>query len=245
MFGAIDVAFTNQDDGTNSLNGFNDNGSTIGFAHEHMISEGVTAFAHAEFAFDADDGSIGDAVNSDATALDGLNGVDTLFVGVKGDFGTAIYGVDDTVYDWVDVVDTGENLGLGGGIAATKDHEFIQYVSPEIAEGVTVGATIPVESDATFAGALAAKYAMDNLEVVFAYAMGREDAGTEDGDTIGLGATFSMDELTLIGQYETKGEGVSGAKDGSDYLALQGVYAMGQNQFALGYGMTSYEAAGA
>ena len=229
VFGAVEVAFSSVDDGKS---GFNDNGSTIGFAHEHSLSEGVTAFANVEFAFDVDDDNLGDDDEGGDTPLNGLDSVDTAFVGVKGDFGTVIYGVDDTVYDWVDVVDTGEVVGLGGGIADTKDHEFIQYVSPEIADGVTVGVTVPVESDANFAGALAAKYATEDLEVVFAYAMSREEDGVDGNDTIALGATYSMDDITVMGQYEME-------DDVADYLAIQGAYAMGQNSFSLGYGLTS------
>ncbi|WP_156508795.1 porin, partial [Oleiphilus sp. HI0132] len=83
---------------------------------------------------------------------------------------------------------------------------------------------------------LAAKYAMDNLELAFAYSMGREEAGVEAEDTIGLGATYSMDDITVMLGYESMSDTV-------DYIGLQGMYTMGQNQFALGYGMKSYDGA--
>jgi len=73
------------------------------------------------------------------------------------------------------------------------------------------------------------------LDVVLAYSMGREEAGVDAEDTIGLAGTYSMDDITLIGQYETM-------SDAADFIGVQGMYSMGANVFALGYGMTSYDA---
>jgi len=222
IYGSAEVVYKNVDTGGATTNGVEDNGSTLGFTHSHMISEGVTAFMKAEFHFSADE----------TTA--GINGSDEIYVGVKGVFGSIQYGVDDTVVEWTDVVDTSEATGLEGEISAVSEIENIQYVSPEIAEGVVIGVTLPVESQSDFAGALAAKYSMDNLEVAFAYAMGRDDSGVAATgaaeDTISLGGVYTMDEITVMAQYETQA-------DTADYIGLQGMYTMGQNQFALGYGM--------
>jgi predicted porin len=225
IYGSVEVTYTNVDAGGATTNGVADNGSTLGFKHSHMISEGVEAFMKAEFEFRADE----------TTA--GVNNSDEIYIGVKGDFGSVQYGVDDTVVEWTDVVDTSENTGLAGEISAVSELENVQYVSPEITEGLVVGVTIPVESQSGFAGALAAKYSMDNVEVALAYSMGRDDSGAAAAtpannpeDTISLGAVYSMDDITVMGQYETQ-------KDAADYIALQGMYAMGQNQFVLGYGV--------
>lgn len=224
FYGDIDVAYVHADADGNTANAVMDSDSTFGLTHSHMVSEGVTAFAKVEFEFDADE----------TTA--GINQSDEIYVGVKGDFGSVQYGVDDTVYEWVDVTDTSEFVGLEGELAADSEVENLQDVSPEIADGLTVGVTLPVESSSVFAGALAAKYAMDNLELAFAYSMGREEAGVEAEDTIGLGATYSMDDITVMLGYESMSDTV-------DYIGLQGMYTMGQNQFALGYGMKSYDGA--
>jgi len=201
-----------------------DNGSTIGFKHSSAISEGVEAFFKAEFEFEADD--------EDSST--GLSKVDEAYIGVKGEFGSIQAGTDDTVYEWVDMVDTSEFTGINGGeIAALKEGDNIQYVSPEIADGLIVGVTAPVDSDTAFGGAIAAKYAADNLEVALAYSLGREEGTVDAEDTIGLAGTYSMDDITLIGQYETN--------DDLDFIGVQGMYTMGQNVFALGYGLTTFD----
>lgn len=227
IYGSVEVTYTNVDAGGATTNGVADNGSTLGFKHSHMISEGVEAFMKAEFEFRADETAAGEGNG-------GINNTDEIYIGVKGDFGSVQYGIDDTVVEWTDVVDTSENTGLAGEISAVSEVENVQYVSPEIAEGLVVGATIPVESQSNFAGALAAKYSMDNIEVALAYSMGRDNSGAAATggaeDTISLGAVYSMDDITVMGQYETQ-------KDAADYIALQGMYAMGQNQFVLGYGV--------
>ena len=46
VFGSLEVAYTNVDNGNDTTNGVADNGSIIGFSHEHMLSEGVTAVHH-------------------------------------------------------------------------------------------------------------------------------------------------------------------------------------------------------
>lgn len=235
IYGNIQLAHVSESTNTTDSNEFSDNLSTIGFKQSHAISEGVKAFFKAEFEYNGDNNKEGG----------GIDKLDEAYVGVKGEFGSIQIGSDDTVYEWVDMVDTDEVYGLiDSEIAADQEGDNIQYVSPEIAEGLVIGVTVPFDSDSTFAGALAASYSTDNLDVALAYSMGREDAGSEDGDTIALAGTYTIDDLSIIAQYETKSEGASGSKDGKDFLALQGMYTMGQNAFALGYGMTSYDATG-
>jgi predicted porin len=227
IYGNIQLVHVNTDNDGDTAHELQDNGSTIGFKHDHAISEGVTGFFKAEFHFDADE-------NNGANKGLGEK-LDEAYIGVKGDFGMIQVGTDDTVYEWVDMIDTSENTGINGGeLAGLTEGDNLQYVSPEIADGLVIGATIALDDDganASHAGALAAKYAMDNLEVAFSYAMSRGDGE----DTIGLAGAYAMDDLTLIAQYET-------TTDDRDFMGLQGMYAMGQNQFALGYGMTSFDA---
>jgi predicted porin len=235
IYGNIQLGYVSDNTNTTESKGLKDNLSTIGFKHNHTISEGVEAFFKAEFEYNGDNNEEGG----------GIDKLDEAYVGVKGEFGSIQIGSDDTVYEWADMVDTDEVYGLiDSEIAADQEGDNLQYVSPEIAEGLVIGVTVPFDSDSTFAGALAASYSTDDLDVVLAYSMGREEAGSEDGDTLALAGTYTIDDLSIIAQYETKSEGASGSKDGKDFLALQGMYTMGQNAFALGYGMTSYDATG-
>jgi len=227
IYGNIQLVHLSEDADGDTSHEMIDNGSTIGFKHSSAISEGTEAFFKAEFHFDADDKG-GESLGEE---------LDEAYIGVRGEFGSIQAGTDDTVYEWIDMVDTYEAVGLDGEIADLKEGDNIQYVSPEIAGGLVVGVTAPVDSDTAFGGTIAAKYSADNLDVALAYALGREDAGGDGEDTIGLGASYSMDDLTLIAQFETK-------TDTKDFFGLQGMYTMGQNVFALGYGMTSFDPSG-
>jgi predicted porin len=234
VYGNVQLVNVTEDDGDDSNSNFKDNGSTIGFKHKHAVSDSLTGFVKVEFEFAADD----------KDSSQGINKLDEAYIGLKGDFGSAQIGSDDTVYEWVDMIDTDEAVGISGELAKDKEGDNFQYVSPAIVDGLKLGLTLPLDSNSNFGGALAAKYAVDNLEVVLAYALGREEGGKEVGDAMGLAASFAIDELTLIAQYETLSEGASGAEDGKDTLGLLGVYKMGQNSFALGYQMTSFDPSG-
>lgn len=231
-----------------SVNELADIGSTLGIKHSHAISEDVTGFLKAEFHFDADE-------DTDTQGQSLGENLDEAYIGIKGDFGSLQAGTDDTVYEWVDVMDMDEYNGLEGDTAYQKEGDNIQYYSPELAGGLTLGVTLPVDSDTRFGGALAAKYAVDNMEFVLAYGMGREDGEDigdngeiESGDAIGLAATIGLEDLTLSLQYEIKDEDKTAAGDmdnGFDYMGIMGQYAMGANNFALGYQMKSFDASGA
>lgn len=247
FYGNIQLVWTGatEDDGTTetSTNEFADNGSTLGFKHDHMIADGVKGFLKAELEFNADD------KGEFFTEKDGSDKrfakIDEAYIGIKGDFGSAQFGSDDTVYEWVDIMDMFEAVGLEGELAELDEGDNFQYYSPELAGGLTLGVTVPVDSDTEFGGALAAKYAMDNLEVVLAYALGREEDGAEAGDSFGLGVTFGIEDLTLMAQYESRGEDKAAGVDqdnGLDYYALMAQYAMGANNFALGYQSKSFDA---
>lgn len=230
FYGNIQLAWTGvtEDDGSKetSTNELGDNGSTLGIKHDHMIADGVKGFLKAEFHFDADDVKTGSSLGET---------MDEAYIGVKGDFGSIQVGSDDTVYEWVDMVDIAEAVGISGELAADKEGDNAQYYSPEIAGGLTVGVTVPVDSDSTFGGQIAAKYAMDNIEVAAAYSMGREEAGVEAEDTLGLAASVAIEDLTLMAQYETQDDTV-------DYWALLANYSMGANNFAVGYETKSFDA---
>ncbi len=238
FYGNIQLAWANQETETSgvesSTNELQDNGSTFGIKHDHAITEDITGFLKAEFHFDGDDSSTDSGLGEN---------MDEAYIGIKGDFGSVQLGSDDTVYEWVDVMDMYEFAGLEGDLAFQKEGDNLQYYSPELADGLTLGVTLPIDSDSNFGGALAAKYAIDNMEFVLAYGMGREETA-DIGDSIGFAATVGLEDLTLSFQYETKSED-GNSDNGTDYFGLMGQYAMGANNFALGYQMKSFDASGA
>jgi predicted porin len=224
-----------------SAHEFADGGSTIGFTHEHMISEGLTGFFKAEFEFDADD-------KNGTPGGSGLTQTDETYIGVKGDFGSAQVGSDDTIYEqMINITDTSEQIGLNGYLAANGEGDNFQYMGTF--DAITVGLTHPIDNtSSTESTQLGVAFNADMFTVAAAYAMSRDAndaAGTKGQDAIGLSASAVIEDLTLQAQFETKDESQSNANDDEDYMAFQALYNMGANTFALGYGVTSYGATNA
>jgi len=237
LSGNIQLAYVNNemDNGTSKIgsNETYDNGSTIRITHDHEISAGVTGFLKMEYDVDADDkGNTNAGGNSQFKLDEG-------YIGVKGDFGSVQLGSDDTVYEWVDVLDMYEAVGLEGELAGFDEGDNVQYVSPDMS-GLTVGVTAKLDSDTNDSVALAAKYTMDTLEVVAAYAMGREEGALDKGDSYGLAVSYGIEDLTLSLAYESKDEDKVANVDANNeetYIGFLANYSMGANNFALGYAM--------
>lgn len=213
-----------------------DNGSTLGVKHDHEIAPGVTGFFKLELeGINADDK---DAENDNA----GLNELDEAYIGIKGDsFGQVWVGSDDSTYE--SSIDKIANfyeyaaLSLGGSYDTGKG-DLVQYKSPSFG-GLTVGAAVQINGDGddqtlpdkngkkSYPYQLAATYSVDAIEL--AVAMDSNDGGGANNEnTYGVRATYSMDALTLTGQYQTR-------KDANDVWGVLGAYTMGANQFALSY----------
>lgn len=219
------------DDG-DSNSSFGDNGSTLGIKHSHMITDGVEGFLKAEFEFDADD----------KEGNEGLSGFDEAYIGIKGDFGSIQFGSDDTVAEDFDVLDFEEVTGIGtGNLVAMDEGDNIQYRSPELVEGLTVGITHKLDQkpETAVGTALSVAYEADAFTAVLSYAMAKDEYASVDEndnpivvdgeDAFGIGGTFSVEDLTLGLSYEDQ--------DKASYIGLGATYVMGANQFALQYGM--------
>ncbi|OZG74930.1 hypothetical protein BTA51_00555 [Hahella sp. CCB-MM4] len=253
FYGNIQLAYvhnsTEQGSTETTSNDFADNGSTIGWKHSHEISPGLTGFLKVEVDFDADDKSTSQVSNGYDVDNDGNDDatdtafaqLDEAYIGVKGDFGSVQIGSDDTVYEWWDVIDISEAVGISGEFktAAVHEGDNVQYVSPTIAGGLTIGVTMALDSTETHTGALGAKYKTDMFEVILGYSMGREEAGVDTGDGIGLGAKVFLGDLTLGAQYETKSAdssaGVDDKSTDQSGYGLIAIYSLGASQLAAGY----------
>ncbi|MFC0266804.1 porin [Kushneria aurantia] len=117
-----------QDDGSvDSESDIFDNGSTVGFRGEHVISPSLTGYFRAEFEYDADE-----AKNSN-----GLGNGDQAFLGLTGDFGDARVGSwDPLLDDWIeDPVSNNEYFDLNDAGGQASDSNFkegnkVAYTSP-------------------------------------------------------------------------------------------------------------------
>ncbi|MCE0758683.1 porin [Marinobacter sp. G11] len=263
VYGNIQYALTYNDVENEAGQKFNglehfDNGTTLGVAHEHEIAPGIKGFLKLELeGINADD-------KSESSGIDGL---DEAYIGVQGDnFGKVWVGSDDSLYER-NIVIIGNFHEVGSDIFGnydTGEGDLIQYESPSFG-GLTLGAAVQVNGDSesatrdvvvvdanspsgyaidqqsdnsekSFPYQLAATYEVDALKLAFAMDSNDGSAGDNE-NSYGLSATYGMDDLTLIGEYQTR-------KDNSDIFGVMGVYTLGANQFALAYQMEDDDVTG-
>ncbi|MDY6841611.1 MAG: porin [Pseudomonadota bacterium] len=225
------ISHTNVDGAGSAIDNF-DNGSTLGVKHDHEIAPGITGFFKAELEFDAND----KADNG------GLNDFDEAYIGVKSDrFGTIWGGSDDSTYETaIDQIynfyeygpDTKGNYDTGEG-------DLVQYMSPSFG-GLKLGAAVQINGDNNEGGKsypyqLAAIYNVDALELAVAMDSNDgkrdysgNDASLNNENTYGVRASYTLDNLKLTGEYQTRDEV-------SDLYGVMGIYTLGANQFALSY----------
>jgi predicted porin len=234
VYGNIQYVLTHTNvDGAGSKIDHADNGSTLGIKHSHEIAPGLTGFLKAEMEFDADDKS----------KSSGLSDLDEAYVGIESDsFGKIWIGSDDSTYERaIDIISNFHELGSDiGGSYDTGEGDMIQYESPSFG-GLKLGAAVQVNGDGKDGGKsypyqLAAIYSVDALELAFAmdsndgslaYSKNNKPSPNNE-NTYGLRATYTMGNLSLTGDYQTR-------KDVADVYGIMGVYTLGANQFALSY----------
>lgn len=241
VYGNIQLAVVhdNYDNGPSTLD-FADNGSTIGFKHDHEIAPGITGFFKAELEFDADQ----KAGNS------GLSGFDEAYIGVKGErFGKIWAGSDDSTYETaIDEIYNHYEYGTGiGGSYDTGEGDLVQYQSPALG-GLKIGAAVQVNGDSkagikSYPYQLAAMYEMSGLELALAmdsndgnssYSSSKAGSDPNNENTYGLRASYNMDNLRVTGEYQTR-------KDVSDVYGVMGIYTMGANTFSASYQLEDFD----
>ena len=214
-----------------------DNGTTLGVTHSHEIAPGIKGFLKLEL----------EGINADDKAgSSGIDKLDEAYIGVEGDtFGKIWVGSDDSTYERaIDTIVNFHEIGSDiGGSYDTGEGDLIQYESPSFG-GLKLGAAVQVNGDGKDGGKsypyqLAAIYSADALELAFAmdsndghlaYSKSSftDDPSANNENTYGLRATYTMGDLSLTGEYQTR-------KDVADVYGVMGVYTMGANQFALSY----------
>lgn len=220
-------------DGAGSTIEHADNGTTLGVKHEHKIAPGLTGFFKLEL----------DGFGADEKDSDGAN-IDEAFIGVKSDsFGQILVGSEDGVYERaiVKIGNFHEALSDIGSAGKTSESDQIQYESPSFG-GLVLGAGVQINGDGESVGAaksypyqLSATYAVDALSL--AVAMDSNEAAASSENTYGLLATYSMGDLSVSGEYQTR-------SDDKDIFGVIGAYALGANNFALSYQTEEDDASG-
>lgn len=237
VYGNIQYALTHTNvDGAGSVVEHSDNGSTLGVKHDHEIAPGITGFFKMEL----------EGINADdKSSSSGINALDEAYIGVKGDsFGQVWVGSDDSVYESA-IVKIGNFHEVGSDIFGnyeTGEGDLVQYMTPSFG-GLTLAAAVQVNgdndtkggSDKSYPYQLVATYAADALEVSVGMDSNDGGASTNNENSYGLSATYSMGDFSVTGEYQTR-------KDVSDIMGVIGVYTMGANQFALSYQVQDVDA---
>jgi predicted porin len=172
---------------------------------------------------------------------------------VKSDsFGQVLVGTDDSTYERAIVkIANFHEIGTGlDGSYSTGEGDQIQYTSPSFG-GLILGASLQINGDGKVGGKsypyqLAAIYTVDDLELAFAMDSNdgalkyssNSDLDLNNENTYGLRATYSMGDLNVTGEYQTR-------KDVKDEFGIIGVYALGANQFSLAYQVVEDDTVGA
>ncbi|MEG3081799.1 porin [Halomonas sp. 5021] len=145
LYGNIQIAYKSIDQGANgSEDEIFDNGSTIGFAGEHLITRDLTGYFKAEVEHDADE----------AKTAGGLDTGDQAYLGLKGNFGDLRVGSwDPLIDDWIqdpitnnEFFDVSDSNGRIVGIESREGDKFT-YTSPSF-NGFTFAVGTQYEGDA-------------------------------------------------------------------------------------------------
>ncbi|MDT0501023.1 MULTISPECIES: porin [unclassified Halomonas] len=240
--------------GAESADELFDNGSTIGFSGEHVISRGLTGYFKAEFEHDVDE----------AKTAGGLNTGDQAYMGLKGSFGDVRLGSwDPLIDDWIqdpitnneffDVSDSSFSRDLDAvrivGIE-NREGNKLQYLSPSLSgfqfavgtqyEGDAETENVSGSSNASAFGGL--KYTAGAFSIAAAYdnldnndvSIGTVDV--EAGDQYGITAQYTIDTLRLAAKVE-RFESDNDLSEDANFYALGARYGYGMGDI---YGAYQY-----
>ncbi|MFG6179512.1 porin [Halomonas sp. THAF12] len=262
IYGNIQIAYYNTDtgDGDNdSSDGIADNGTTFGFAAEHVIYDGLTGYLKLEF----------DDIKADemATAVDNEDSGDTAYVGLKGNFGDVRLGsYDQLIDDWIqdpltnnEGFDASDSTSLHGD-GANQQTDKVTYTSPSFSgfqfavgtqyKGDFDSADSGVDeggSNASFfggakytAGAFSIAAVYDNLDNTLYV---DENGSAESvGDQYGITAQYTVNTLRLalkLERFDSDADDGDAAV-GDEFLADTNFYGVSARY---GYGMGDVYAA--
>ncbi|WFM72255.1 porin [Halomonas sp. CKK8] len=235
--------------GAESRDQIADNGTTFGFAAEHVISEGLTGYLKLEF----------DDIKADEmkTATDANDSGDQAYVGLKGNFGDVRLGsYDQLIDDWIqDPITNNEGFDVsdsttahGGG--ANQETDKVTYTSPSFSgfqfavgtqyKGDAEQENIDDSSSASAfggvkytAGAFSIAAVYDNLENL---QYTDTDTGEVDsvGNQYGITAQYTVDTLRLSAKVERFDSDIEDGDD-TNFYALGARYGYGNGDIYAAY----------
>jgi predicted porin len=264
LYGNLQIAYrsieTAQGDGTvDAEDDIFDNGSTLGVAGEHVISEGLAGYFKYEFEGDADE-------------IKGAGGLDTgdqAYFGLKGNFGDARLGSwDPLIDDWIqdpitnneyfDVSDSSFSRNLPAVNLQgqeSREGDKVQYMSPSLGGfQFAVGTQYEgdAETDTNFSGSSnasffgGAKYTagafsiaavyddLSNLDGTYAAEDGSGDVDVEAGDQYGITAQYTVDTLRVALKLE-RFESDTELSEDANFYGLGARYGYGNGDIYAAY----------
>ncbi|WP_136248118.1 porin [Halomonas borealis] len=246
IYGNIQIAYTNiKDENGDSDDQIGDNGTTFGFAAEHVIYDGLTGYLKLEF----------DDIQADEmkTANDSEDSGDTAYVGLKGNFGDVRLGSYDSLMDdWIqDPVTNNEYFDLSDTyINGAEETDKVTYTSPVYSglqfavgtqyKGSAEGENVTDSGNASFFGG--AKYVIGGFSIAGVYdnldnyEVTQEgfDNGEEFGDRYGVTAQYTINALRMAVKYERFESDRDDIED-TDYYGVGARYGYGMGDVYAAY----------
>jgi len=255
VYGNIQYVYTYQDsDLSGYMDEHSDNGSTIGFKHEHAITSEITGFAKIEMQGIAADEKGGGS---------GLTDLDEAYIGIKGDsFGQVWIGSDDSIYE-TQLGDYGNWVFEKGTLNpyasyTTGEDDMLQYMSPSFG-GLTLtgavqvnGTNETVSGDQEFPYQLGVSYSMSGLTASLVMDSNDSSADGSNENSYGVAFEYAIDALILDAYYDYRAglDAVSAAdaanfdldgEEGRSQFGLMATYNLGANTFRAAYEMSEVD----
>jgi predicted porin len=219
LYGSLRIKAQKLEGSSNDNLNVTDNSSRIGVKGSSELFSGATAFFQFEQAVSTDTG---------AFASGRLGNL-----GVKGDFGTAIFGRIWTPYysftgAQTDILDNTTSASSAYVVGLHRASDVIAYVSPDLG-GLTLAAAIT----ATDKGAADSDTA-DFTHVAASYGIAGFTAGlsyfgdsASDADLFSAALSYTMGDFYVATRYEDREMGFNGLTADQDAYEVAGSYTMG------------------
>ncbi|MCL7940119.1 porin [Halomonas sp. ATCH28] len=189
LYGNIQIAYYNTDGGDETTDEIADNGSTFGFAAEHVITQGLTGYLKLEF----------DDFKADEMKIAGRDAGDTAYVGLKGNFGDVRLGsYDPLIDDWIQ-----DPITNNEGFDVSDSSSRILNVGTNDREGDKVTYTSPSFSGLQFA--VGTQYKGDAEENEFTGTLGESVTHSVEADSNASffgGAKYTAGAFSIAAVYD-------------------------------------------
>jgi predicted porin len=191
LYGNIQIAYYDVNDAAgDSKDTLTDNGSTVGFAGEHLITRDLKGYFKAEFEHDADE----------AKTAGGLDTGDQAYTGLKGNFGDVRVGSwDPLIDDWIqDPIANNEAFDVSDSSSRivgleSREGDKVSYTSPSFG-GFEFAVGTQYEGDAEGSGSTTAVFDQNATATI-------TDEGDSNASFFG-GAKYTAGAFSVAAVYD-------------------------------------------